>query len=567
MRTYSGESIDIPLDQNLTELLHKSAYPTAIPESHLVAKDSLTNRSITLGELRDRAGRIAQGLKSKLDPPDQARWAIILPNSVEFLEIFHSILWTGGVVCPINHALKPTEIGHGLVVSRPHFIVAYGKSVLDVIEAIKTAKEQLAFQGVSDWKPPQVLTIITRHPDGKGRGWLHVPDDFLAEERLPIPHWEDTPSRVASIHLSSGTTGKPKGVELTHRNFVANCYQLFAHDPRQFHAASRTVAFTPWAHIAMTTMPLFLGPWTGMLHHAMPRFELEEFGRLVGSDGATSFQGVPSVVLSLANTDLAARHDFSRAQAIVVGGAPLRADVTARLLRRAPWRLVQAYGMTEAAGYVAYQRFGHDLPEGVVGPLLPNIEACLKREGTAEDAPEGGPGELWLRGPNITRGYAFDDEASAKAFPMPGWYNTGDVCTIDSRGWLSVVGRTKELIKYKGFQVSPAELESYVNSHPHVSEGGVGATWDESQLTELPTAWVVLKGNFRSDVDRVRALKEVHAAIDKQVSGYKKLRGGVWQVDVLPRNPTGKIIRKKLVMMRHGLNSLDQAFAAMKSRL
>ncbi|KAI0127127.1 AMP-binding enzyme [Xylariales sp. AK1849] len=549
MRIYSSEPISIPRDQNLTELLHTTAYPR-LPESHLIAKDSLTNRSITVGELRDRAGRIAKGLKSRLRPPDQARWAIVLPNSVEYLETFHSILWTGGVVCPINHGLKPAEIGHGLAVSRPHFIVAYGRAIPAVHEAVAVASQELLIQRVS-WDKPRILTVIS-----KSDGYQHVPDDFLADECLPIPHWVDTSHRPASIHLSSGTTGKPKGVHLTHYNFVCNCYQLFAHDPDQFNPASRTVAFTPWTHIAMTTMPLFLGPFTGMFHHAMPSYDLEEFARLVDANKATSFQGVPSVVLTLANSDVASRYDFSHARMINVGGAPLTRDLVDRLMSKAPWQLIQVYGMTEAAGYVAYQKLNEKLPNGVVGKLLPNIEACLKREGTDEDAREGGPGELWLRGPNITSGYAFDQVASERGFPMKGWYNTGDVCIIDRECRISVVGRTKELIKYKGFQVSPAELEGYINSHPHVVEGGAGAIWDESQLTELPTAWVILRDHLRGEQERLCALKEIQSRIDSQVSGYKKLRGGVYQVTALPKNPTGKILRKQMVEMRDGLCSL-----------
>lgn len=306
--------ITIPQDQNLTQLLHSSFYP--LPESHIVAADSLTNRSITLGELRDRAGRIANGLQQKLDPPDQARWAIVLPNSVEFLELFHAILWTGGVVCPVNWALKAAEIGHGIAVCRPRYVVAYGEILPQIDEAIRVAADVLKKEGV-EWHLPIVLTIIKPSHHGQH---LHIPDDVFSPDRLPIPHWPDTTTRLASIHLSSGTTGKPKGVRLTHRNFVANVHQLLAHDASQFHPASKTVAFTPWAHIAMTTMPMFLGPYAGMFHHAMPAYNLEAFARLVGSSQATSFQGVPSVVLSLAKSDVTTRHDFSRAAILNVGG-------------------------------------------------------------------------------------------------------------------------------------------------------------------------------------------------------------------------------------------------------
>jgi acyl-coenzyme A synthetase/AMP-(fatty) acid ligase len=142
---------------------------------------------------------------------------------------------------------------------------------------------------------------------------------------------------------------------------------------------------------------------------------------------------------------------------------------------------------------------------------------------------------------------------------VEGWYNTGDVCTISPQGVIAVVGRTKELIKYKGFQVSPAELEAYLNSHPHVVEGGVGPVFDESQLTELPAAYVILKEYLVSEQDRMMALCAIQAGVDGKVSGYKKLRGGVWEVKSLPKNPTGKILRKQLKDQRSGLTSLDRA--------
>ncbi|KAK7444997.1 hypothetical protein CaCOL14_001782 [Colletotrichum acutatum] len=556
MRIYTSRPIEIPRELNLTELLHTTASP--IPESHVIAADSLTNRSITLGELRSRAGRIAKGFAEKLNPPDQARWVIVVPNCVEFLEIFHAILWTGGVVCPINHALKASEIGHGIAVSRPHFIVAYGSMIESTIqEAVHVAVRELRQEGVY-WEPPPILSIVRRSKQAR-----HIPDDFGASTQLSIPHWPDTSKRLASIHLSSGTTGKPKGVELTHYNFVANVMQLVAldHKRQMFNSACRTVAFTPWAHIAMTTAPFFLGPYTGMFHHAMPQYSIEEYGKLVGSTQATMFQGVPSVVLGLANSDVTKRYDFSKAQVINIGGALLKPAQLSRLLSRAPWRLIQAYGMTEAAGYVAYQGFEEVVPDGCTGKLLPGIEAALQKEGTTEDAPQGGPGELWLRGPNITRGYAFNADANREAFPVDGWYNTGDVCRIDEQGRLSIVGRTKELIKYKGFQVSPTELEQILNSHPLVRESGVGALWDESQLTEVPAAWVVLKEDNKNRIKGrnkiIGALKEIQKAVDEQVSGYKKLRGGIWAVDKLPRNATGKILRRDLVRMTEGLCSLE----------
>ncbi|KAL1611816.1 hypothetical protein SLS60_000036 [Paraconiothyrium brasiliense] len=555
MKTYrSPNQIDIPTDLSLTQLLHTSTTPPLSP-SHLVTTDSLTHRSLTLHELRTNAGRLANGLLKTFKPRDQAHWAVILPNSCDYVEIVHAVLWTGGVVCPINHAIVAAEIAHGLTVTRPDFAVVYGPVVPKVEEAITIASKDLQAQGVA-WSAPTIVSIVER---AASRSYKHIPDDFISfRETLQIPQYADTRQRLATIHLSSGTTGKPKGVELTHHNFVSNVKQLEAHDAPQFHRGSRIVAFTPFAHIGNTTFPLFFGPYMGIHHHAMPAFSLEPFAQLVDSVKPTIFQGVPSVVLSFANTDITERYDFSRAEKIDCGGPPFKKDMFDRLMAKAPWRINQVYGMTEGAGYIAYQRKADDQADNVVGPLLPNIEVSLRVNNGREDAPEGGPGEMWLRGPNITRGYAFNAEANREAFPVQGWYNTGDVCTVSPRGVVAVVGRTKELIKYKGFQVSPAELETYLNSHRHVAEGGVGPVFDESQLTELPTAYVVLKAHLVGEKQRKAALVEIQTEVDAKVSGYKKLRGGVWEVGRLPRNPTGKILRKELKGLRSGLTSLER---------
>ncbi|OHF04277.1 AMP-binding enzyme [Colletotrichum orchidophilum] len=389
MRTYASKSIDVPRHRNLTELIHTNA--SSIPESHVIAADSLTNRSITLGELRSHVGRIAKGLADKPSPPDQARWVIVLPNCFEFLEVFHAILWTGGVVCPVNHALKATEIGHGIAVSRPQFVVAYSSISGTIQEAVDMAARELL----------AVHTTLARHIKTTG---LNTP--LIQNHR------------------------ETKGVELTHYNFVASVMQLIALDPKgqMFNSANRTVIFTPWAHIAMTAALLFL-----------------EFGRLVGSAQANMFQGVPSMVLRLTKSDLTERYDFSKAQVINIGGTLPNPVQLSRPLSRAPWRLIQMISM---------------------------------------------------------------------------------------------------------------ELEQIVNSHPLVRESGVGALWDESQLTEVPTAWVVFQEHDGSNLKRgeiVGALKEIQKAVDEQVSGYKKLRGGLWVVDKLLRNATGKILRRDLVRATEGL--------------
>ena len=545
MRIYRTGSINVPRDVNLTELLHSSARPN-LGSDHEVANDCLTGRKITTEELRDRAGRLAKGLKDHYNPVDQSRWAVILPNSVNYIEVFHAILWLGGVGCPINHVLKSAEIAHAFTKSKPQFVIAYGPVLPNVLEARDLALKRTTEES-SDFQEPQIITVLgqtNRYPDI---------EQFLASQRLQIPHYPDTKSRLASIHLSSGTTGNPKGVALTHYNYVANVLQLFEDDPEHWNSDVRIVAYTPFVHIANTTIPLFLGPWTGMLHCIMPSYNLETFAKMIVANKANHVQAVASVALALANTDVTKQYDFSSVRYLIVGGLPMDEETYQRLLSRGNWKVITLYGMTEAAPYVVFQRLDQDIPLEKIGNLLPGIEARLMAE-DGKEAPEGGPGEMWLRGPNMTSGYVFNEAATKAAFKDGGWYNTGDVCTISKEGWLQVVGRTKELIKYKGFQVSPAELEVYINSHPEVEEGAVGATWDQEQLTELPTAFVVLRPSVSTRDHKVRVLKEVRREVDSKVSGYKKLRGGVWENTVLPRNANTKILRKQLPDHRTGIH-------------
>ena len=555
MRIYEPDrTVQVPRDLNLTELLHQSAPDRRIHESHLVCKDNLTNRSITLGELRNRAGRLAHGLKRVLRSSEGGRFALILPNCVEFVELYHAILWAEGVVAPINHQLKPAEIGHALAISRPKYILAYESVLQNIRAAVHIAASDLKRKAGIDNYEPTIITVIK-----KSAGHQHVPDDFFDNEVLAIPHYEDTSKHLATIHLSSGTTGLPKGVQLSHYNFVANCYQLYTHDAPQWHAKSRVVAYTPFVHIAMTTHPLFFGPWMGIMHHAMPSFDLETLGQIVQSTSATNIQGVAAVIKALAESDITERYDFSSVELIQIGGAPFTDDLLRRLYSKGSWKMSFLYGMTEAAPYVSWQRVGQDVPRGAVGKIMPSIECLLRKEATTEDAPEGGPGELYIRGPNLAQGYVSVEKDSASPLAdKNGFYNTGDVCTISKDGFISIVGRTKELIKFKGFQVSPMEMEALVQEHALVADAGVAAVWEEEQLTELPAAYVVLKDATAKPEEKERQLRRINKDIDSLVSGYKKLRGGIWEVDILPRNPQTKFLRKEFKKHTTGLNSLGK---------
>ncbi|KAJ9602402.1 hypothetical protein H2200_012944 [Cladophialophora chaetospira] len=547
MRVYKSKEpdIDVPLDLNLTELLHTSARTPALQSDHVIAEDDIERRTLTIGQLRTSAGRLAKGLVEHYRPKDQSRWAIVLPNSIAYLEAVHAVLWLGGVFCPINHQLKAQELAHAFIVSRPAFVIAYAQSVGKVLEAL-----ELAGSGPSDFEKPELLTAIGAHV----HGFPNLHSDFMTDDSLQIPHQNDNKKRLASIHLSSGTTGFPKGVCLSVHNYIANVLQMWAHDPNHWSPEERVVSYTPFVHIANTTIPLFLGPWTGMVHIIMASFETEEFAKTIQRTKATAAQISPMTALAIGTTDLVDRYDFSSIRHMVCGPLPLKQKDYEKFMRRGHWKTVTLYGMTEAAPYVTWQKIEEKMALGESGSLLPNIRCSLRLE-TGEDAPEGGPGELWLKGPNMTAGYLDNPDANRVAFDEDGWYNTGDVCTLSSEGHLRVVGRTKELIKYNGFQVSPTELEAHIISHPSVADAAVNGNWDADKMTELPTAYVVLKENLKQISKKVGALQDIQKSVDSQVTGYKKLRGGVFEVTELPRTTTMKLLRKQLGLHKTGLSS------------
>lgn len=346
MRIYEAEkSIDVPIDFNLTQLLNTSARRPDRSASPTIAKDNIEARTLTLEQLRDYSGRIARGLKNAFSPRDQSRWAVILPNSVAYLEACHAVLWLGGVFCPINHLLTSHEIGNALSICQPQYIIAYEETVPRLLRAIQLARTQNLSYGT-----PEIILGIGRSREYPS---LHT---FLASSRLEVPHFDNTRRRLASIHLSSGTTGNSKGVGLSHYNYVANVLQMWEHDRERWSPAEQMVSFTPFVHIANTTIPLFLGPWTGMLHIIMGRFELQTLCKLVQDNQATAMQCTPAIAVAIADTDLTRKYDLSSIKHMVVGGLPLTKEIYDRFLSKGPWKTIQLYGMTEAAPYVTWQK-------------------------------------------------------------------------------------------------------------------------------------------------------------------------------------------------------------------
>ena len=341
---------------------------------------------------------------------------------------------------------------------------------------------------------------------------------------------------MVALPYSSGTTGLPKGVMLTHRNLVANILQVDS--ARHLIDGDDTlVCFLPFFHIYGLVVVMLLGLWSGATLVVMPRFELERYLDLVERHRATMLHVVPPIVVALAKGSGAGSRDLSRVRKLFSGAAPLGADVIAQCSARLGCVVQQGYGMTEASPAThTTSDDAQTMRAGSVGMLVANTECRVVDPATGEDVEPGQPGELWIRGPQIMLGYFNRPDETRATVDADGWLHTGDIGYADPDGHFFIVDRLKELIKYKGFQIAPAELESVLLSHPAVADAAVVPQKDE-EACEIPYAFVVLKAPATAD--------ELMAFVAARVAPFKKIRRLAF-IDAIPKSPSGKILRRVL---------------------
>jgi acyl-CoA synthetase (AMP-forming)/AMP-acid ligase II len=348
--------------------------------------------------------------------------------------------------------------------------------------------------------------------------------------RVEIDPAED----VAVLPYSSGTTGLPKGVMLTHRNLVANLLQaepIVGAGPDDV-----LIGCLPFFHIYGMQVIMNLGLHGGATIVSMPRFELGQYLDLIESHRATRLFVVPPIALALAKHPSAEGRDFSSVDFIVSGAAPLGSELSDRLKERTGAKVTQGYGLTETSP-VTHNLHPDDDKPGSIGPPLIDTEVRVIDTETGEDLGDGERGELWIRGPQVMKGYLNNEEATAATIDSDGWLHTGDIGVRDADGHYEIVDRLKELIKYKGFQVPPAELEALIITHPGVADVAVIGVPDE-EAGELPKAYVVAADD---DLDP----EELIGWIAERIAPQKRVRL-IELTDEIPKSPSGKILRRVL---------------------
>jgi acyl-CoA synthetase (AMP-forming)/AMP-acid ligase II len=344
---------------------------------------------------------------------------------------------------------------------------------------------------------------------------------------------------LVALPYSSGTTGLPKGVMLTHRNLVANlCQDTYQYENRDIWNDERIIAVLPFFHIYGLVSIMNLSLYAGGTVVTLPRFDLAEFLRVIQDYRVTRAYVVPPIVLAMAKHPLVDDYDLSSLEFMLSGAAPLSAELEIACGERIGCRMQQGYGLTETSPTTHFvtDDLAGQMP-GSIGPMVPNTECRIVDVATEEDVPVGEPGELLIRGPQVMKGYLNAPEATANTIDSDGWLHTGDVARLDQDGSLRIVDRLKELIKYKGYQIAPAELEALLLTHPNVTDVAVIPVIDE-EAGEVPKAIVVPSGPVSPE--------ELMEFVAERVAPYKKLRA-VEIVEQIPKSPSGKILRRVLI--------------------
>ncbi|MDQ2090147.1 AMP-binding protein [Marimonas arenosa] len=478
--------------------------------------DGPSGRTVTVAQFVHAVKALAGGLNAR-GTGQGTMIALMAPNLPEYAIAFHGIAYAGGTVTLINPTYTAHEVQHqlrdsgaSLLITIPHFLDTARAAAQD------TAVKEIAVIG-------------------------EAPDDLLSlTDLMGPPQDQQTPvdfrNDVVALPYSSGTTGLPKGVMLTHYNLASNIDQTLATTDTE--PGEMTVAFLPFFHIygLECLLNMVLAAGGGLV--TMPRFDLELFLRLSAEHRTRRMYVVPPVMIALAKHPMVDQFDLSAIEQVNSGAAPLGGDVTDTVAARLSCVSTQGYGMTELSP-VSHSSPKDRARPGASGLTVANTECRVIDPETGQDVAPGAEGELWVRGPQVMKGYWKNPEATAETLDADGWLHTGDIVRFDEDGFMYVTDRLKELIKYKGFQVAPAELEAALITHPKVADVGVIGVPDD-EAGEIPLAFVV-----PASAAEPPTLGELQDHLDGELSHYKQVRD-LRLVPEIPKAASGKILRRVL---------------------
>jgi len=508
---YQTAAADISLrDQSITERVFENL---ATRPDDVVLTDGLTGATLTAAQFMKQVKELAGGLTARGMGAGKTV-ALMAPNIPHYCVVFHAVAWAGGTITTINPTYTASEVAHQLRDSGADMLI----TIPMFLETAQTAAKDAAGQPV----------VVMGEVDGVEPLSAYYGAPMEAQVAVDL----DTHSVV--LPYSSGTTGLPKGVRLSHRNLVVNVDQIIKAGDIQ--SGEVAAAFLPFFHIYGMTVLMNVHLGGGGALVTMPRFDLELFLKISQDHKARRMWIVPPVAIALAKHPLVDKYDLSSIEQVFSGAAPLGAEVSDAVAKRLNCISVQGFGMTELSPVSHTTPLGKP-KSGSSGTALPNTTCRIVDPVSGEDLDVGKEGELWIKGPQVMKGYLNNEKATAETMTPDGWLKTGDIAYIDEDGYMFIVDRLKELIKFKGFQVAPAELEATLVAMDGISDAAVIGLPDD-EAGELPVAFVVAGTPAPSEAD-------IKAHMAKTLSSYKQVHR-VTFVDEIPKSASGKILRRVL---------------------
>lgn len=485
--------------------------------------DAASGAAVTYATLAARIGRIAAGLAERGFAPGDVL-AVRAPNMPPWAGVALGAMAAGGAVTGIGPLATARETAAQLTDARASVLVTV-PSLAEESRAAATAT------------PAREVVVAGDVPETAGSSGSPAvtPIGSLLACQAPAPGTPAGPGHVALLPYSSGTTGLPKGVMLTHASLTAAARQLvraLGLTPRD-----RFLALAPFAHVMGFVVSLSAPLAAGAAVVTLPRYDLPALLDAIERHRVTVIAVPPPVFAALARDPAAGGYDLSSLELIISGGAPLSPELHEAMAARFPGAAVgQGYGLTETTAVISLPARAANMP-GSAGRIAAGTQVRLVDPATSRDADPGGPGELWVRGPQVMAGYLGQPQATAADLDPDGWLRTGDAARIDAHGNVFITGRLKELIKVNAYQVAPAELEALLASHPGVADVAVIPRPDE-RAGEVPVAVVVPRGTLSPD--------ELIAWVAERVAPHKRIRA-VRLASHIPRTTSGKILRRVLI--------------------
>lgn len=499
-------------------------------------RDIATGLTRSFDDYYKTATQVGAVLKEDFNVKEDDCVALYCPNHVDYLPVSLAVGLCGAKLTPINPLYTDQELSTVLQKSKSKILFVHTSKLYDALESV-----QRDCPGIE-----KIVVITDEAGENIPAGTMNLVDLMTDPDKkltkTPQSVFEKASTHPFLLPYSSGTTGHPKGVMLTHENMVVNLLQYHEVEGLAFAADQKLISPLPFFHIYAFTLSMVHCAWKGHeLITSSGRFDLAEYCQTVQDHKPERTHLVPPIMLGLGKHPMVDQYDMSSLKTIISAAAPLGSDVEDAVKNRLTGICVkQGWGMSELSPLGTLNSDFNTKP-GSVGPLVPNTYGKILGE-NGKSLPAGEPGELLIKGPQVMMGYLNEPDKTAECLSHSGWLRTGDMAYYDEDGYFYLTDRIKELIKVRGFQVAPAELEALLLTHDAVNDVAVIQVPDEAS-GEVPRAYVVLK-----DTEEAQKTtdEDIKAWVKEQVAPYKRLEGGVIFTDAIPKSASGKILRRIL---------------------